>query len=421
MVARSITADSPQVMRQLNTAVVLEAIRGHGPISRPGLARRTGLSMPTVTRIVHGLLSEGYLDEAAESTNDDVPRRPGPRAKLLSFRAASGYLLGIDTGADNSVAKLADLSGVVHAESRIQHRQPARADGVLADIRKVTQNVLDEAGILSSDLLAIAVGTPGVVDPNSGTISLAPQILGWEGLNIAAELADIADCPIVVENESHMSLLAEQWIGRARGMKDVVLVQLGIGIGGAILIGGQIYRGSSGAAGEVAYLVTSDATDDLPADSPTGALEWFAGGEAYRRHGARAAETPEGALLLELAGGTPDAVSAKIVFAAAELGDKTARAIISLLLGRLGRGLANIATILNPQLILLGGGITNAGEAVLEPLRDVIQLATPHPPEVALSSLGSDGSAIGAVRRALAVVEETIFSFIAPEPPDTHT
>lgn len=403
-------------MRQLNTAVVLDAIRSHGPISRPGLVRRTGLSMPTVTRVVLGLLDEGYVRDSEQDATDETPRRPGPRAKLLSFHASRGYLLGIDTGADNSVAKLADLSGFVRAETRIHHRQPARSDGVLADIRHVVETVLSEAGVTAKEIFAIAIGTPGVVDPNTGTISLAPQIIGWDGLNLAAELSDVAECPIVVENESHMSLLAEQWLGRARGVEDAVLVQVGIGIGCAILVGGKIHRGSSGAAGEIAYLVTSDACADMPADSSVGALEWFAGGEAYRRHGARAALTPEGALLLELADGNPDEVTAKVVFEAAGRGNEVAVTITTTLLQRLGRGLANIATILDPQLILIGGGIANAGAVVLEPLRAVIQQSAPHPPIVELSSLGSDGSALGAVRRALAVVEETIFAFPAQEP-----
>lgn len=410
MAVPGITADSPQVMRQLNTAVVLRAVRTHGPMSRPGLVRQTGLSMPTVTRVVQGLLDDGYVTESEPAT-DDGPRRPGPRAKLLSFHVAHGFVLGIDTGGDNSVAKLADLSGSIKAERRIQHRQPARRDDVLADIRGMVKGLLSEAASTGTNLLAIAIGMPGVVDPTNGTVSLAPQIVGWDGINLAAELSDLADCPMVVENESHMSLLAEQWLGRAQGVENAVLVQLGVGIGGAILIGGQVYHGSSGAAGEIAYLVTSDAAEDMPADSTVGAFEWFAGGEAYRRHGTRAASTPEGALLLELAGGNPKDVTAKIVFEAARRGNEAALTITQTLLGRLGTGLANISAILNPQIIVIGGGIANAGEAVLEPLKAAIHHAAPHPPVVALSSLGSDGSALGAVRRALRVVDETVFSF----------
>jgi len=411
MVRTTITADSPSLMRRLNTVAVLGAIRDRGPISRPGLARETGLSTPTIAHVVELLLHKGYVEEV-DSSIVQGPKRPGPRAKLLSFRATLGYVIGVDTGADNSAAKLADLSGKVIAEARLPHAQPAHSNDVLNAIRAVTAEVLNEASVSADDLHAITIGTPGVVDPATGKISLAPQIDGWDGLDLAAELKDLAGCPIVIENESHLSLLAERWKGRAREAVDVIFVQLGIGIGGAILMGGKIYRGSNGAAGEIAYIATGGEDQDAPPESSVGAFEWFAGGHAYRRHGMRAAATEAGALLLKLAGGNPDAITARIVFDAAAQGDPAALEITSLLLGRLGRGLASLATTLNPELILIGGGITNAGEVVLPPIREVLERMTPYPPTLALSALGDDGTALGAVRRAMEVAEETTFSFL---------
>lgn len=410
-VRATIAADSPSMMRQVNLAVVFEAIRKSGPISRPHLARQTGLSKPTVAQVVELLLAKAYVEETDAAVDRPEPRRPGPRAKLLSFRATLGYVLGIDSGADNTIAKLTDLSGEVLADVRILHAQPAHRDGVLAVIRDAAAQVLASAGVESSALRALIVGTPGVVDPATGTISLAPQIEGWDGIDLARELRDIAACPIVIENESHLSLLAEQWVGGAREVSNVVYVQLGIGIGGAMLIGGQIYRGSTGAAGEIAYLVTGGEDADSAPESSFGAFEWFAGGQAYRRHGIRAARTASGSLLLELAGGDPEAVTARIVFDAAARGDHAALTITAELLGRLGRGLANIATILNPDLVLIGGGITNAGSSVLPPILASMAALLPQPPTVLLSTLGSDGAAIGAVRRAMEVADETTFSF----------
>jgi glucokinase len=410
----NIAAASPSIMRQVNLSVVFGAIRRVGPISRPQLARETGLSMPTVKQVVELLLAKGYVHETDAIADSKGPKRPGPRAKSLSFQATLGYVLGIDTGADNTVAKVADLSGRILATTRIAHPQPPHRDAVLATIRTTVEQVLASAGIPASDLLGVTVGTPGVVDPVTGSISLAPQIIGWDGIILAKELKDLADCPIVVESESHLSLLAEQWLGGARYHSNVVYIQLGIGIGGAILINGKIHRGNSGAAGEIAYLVIGDEEREESPESSAGAFEWFAGGQAYRRHGARAARTERGALLLALADGDPDAVTARQVFEAAAQADPAAVEITEKLLGRLGRGLANIATTLDPELILIGGGITNAGEALLLPIRSIINRLTPHPPLVALSVLGSDGSALGAIRRAMEIADENTFSFTSP-------
>jgi glucokinase len=400
-------------MRQLNLASVLRVIRTQGPLPRPELARATGLSTPTVKQLVEHLLAMGYVEESEPPADADRPRRPGPRARLLSFRATFGYVLAVDAGADNTVAKLADLSGDVLATARVPHPEAVRRDVVLAAIRKSVAQVLADSGVQSTDLRAVGIGTPGVVDPGTGRITLAPQIADWDGIDLASELSDVAECPIVIENEAHLSLLAEQWLGAARSHRNVVYIQLGIGIGAAILIDGQLYRGSSGAAGEIAYLVLEGDFADQPRDSAAGPFEWFAGGYAYRRDGAIAARSERGALLLSLAGGDPAAVTAQIVFDAAAAGDAAALDVTTEVLERVGRGVANIASILNPDLILLGGGITNAGDSVLDPIREAVRRFTPYPPAVELSALGSDGSVLGAIRRAIDVADETTFSFIA--------
>lgn len=406
-------AGSPSLMRQLNLASVLRVIRSQGPLPRPELARAAGLSTPTVKQLVELLLANGYVEETDPPADLGRPRRPGPRARLVSFRATLGYVLAVDAGADNTVTKLADLSGAVLTTVRVPHPEPANRDAVLSAIRKSVAQVLADSGVQSSDLRAVAIGTPGVVDPHTGRITLAPQIVDWDGIDLASELSEVAECPIVVENEAHLSLLAEQWLGAARNYRNVVYIQVGIGIGAAILIDGELYRGSSGAAGEVAYLVMDGDNAEQPRDSSAGPFEWFAGGDAYRRLGASAARSERGALLLSLAGGDPAAMTAQIVFDAAASGDAAALDVTAEALERLGRGVGNIASILNPDLILLGGGITNAGATVLGPIREAVGRFAPHPPAVELSALGGDGTVLGAIRRAMDVADEATFSSFA--------
>lgn len=416
---RTTTAGSPSLMRQLNLASVLNVIRTQGPLPRPELARATGLSMPTVKQLVELLLAKGYVDEVDPPVHLDLPRRPGPRPRFLSFRATLGYVIAVDTGADNTVVKIADLSGSVVSTARVAHREPADRQAALDAIRASVGRVLADSGVKRTDVRAMVIGTPGVVDPRTGEISLAPQIADWEGISLRTELADLAECPIVVENEAHLSLLAEQWIGAARNHPNVVYVQLGIGIGAAILIDGRLYRGSSGAAGEIAYIV-NDADVGQPRESAAGPFEWFAGGDAFRRRGEMAAIGESGAMLLSLAGGDPSAVTAQIVFDAAAAGDPAALDVVTDILGRLGREVANIASILNPDLILLGGGIAKAGDTVLGPIREAVAQFAPRPPEVQLSDLGGDGSVLGAIRRAIDIADEATFSFIDTTEPQSE-
>ena len=262
-----------------------------------------------------------------------------------------------------------------------------------------------------SALRAVGVATPGVVDPATGVVELAPQLEGWEGLDLGPRLQRSFDCPVVVDNETDMSLLAECWRGAARDARHAVYVQVGIGIGGAILVNGELFRGKRGAAGEIGYLIGRDEPDGEPPAGGSGPFEWTAGGRAYARLGARAAARRSGRRLRELAGGDPGAVTAETVFAAAAAGDPPARAIVEELAGRLGRGVANVATVLDPELVILGGGVANAGAALLDPVTEIVRAHVPAPPRVVLSEIGDESAALGAVRRALEVTDRVLFSF----------
>ena len=407
-------AGTPSLLRRMNSALVLDVIRARGPLSRPDIARATGLSKPTVNEVVELLIGAGWVDEAAAG-DGERPRRPGPRARLLRFRADLGHVLGIDVGANKAVALVADLSGRVLAREHRPVGGPARAgpDALLGEVRAIADAALARAGVPRAALHAVGVGTPGVVDPESGRVALAPQLAGWEGLELGARLEAAFGCPAAVDNETNISLLAEVAHGAAAGVRDALYVQAGVGIGAAILVGGQLYRGAGGAAGEIGYLPGGD-EEDAPAFG-SGPFEWAAGGRAYARLGARAAAAAgaRGAVLRELAGGDPERVTAETVFAAAARGDAAAREVVATLVPRLAAGIATAATVLAPELVVLGGGLANAGAALLDPVARIVRQRVPVPPRVVLSRLGDEAVALGAVRLATDLADERLFAFDA--------
>ncbi len=402
-------AGSPRLLRRLNSAAVLRAIRAGAPISRTELARVTGLSKPTVNGAVELLLEAGYLTERVADI-DDGARRPGPRARLLSFRGDLGHVLGIDIGANKVLVVVADLAGEVLGT--IRHRTSARerqtADALLDLVGAATDDVLAAAGVDRGTLKSVAVGTPGVVDPDSGRVTLAPQLGGWEGIRLGSRLERTFPCSVLVDNEVHLSVLGERWRGAAQGIDDALYVQVGVGIGGGVLIGGDVYRGAGGAAGEMGYLPIID-DDDNAGRNGLGPFEHAAGATAFARLGRRAAVAGESRALLELAGGDLDAIDAEVVFAAADRGDEAAKRILDELLGRLARGIASAVTILNPSTVIVGGGLSRAGERLLKPLERLIAALVPVPPRVVLSTLGDESVALGAARLALQAVEERLF------------
>lgn len=406
-------AGSPRLLRRINSAAVLRAIRAGAPISRSDLARATGLSKPTVNAAVELLLQSGYLTERVAAV-DDRTRRPGPRARLLSFRGDSGHVLGIDIGANKVLAVVADLTGEVLGTVRrlTGARERQTANAILDLVGAATDDALATAGVDRSTLRAVGVGTPGVVDPVSGRVTLAPQLGGWEGIRLASRLQPAFPCSVLVDNEVHLSVLGERWRGSAQGIDDALYVQVGVGIGGGVLIGGDVYRGAGGAAGEIGYLPIFD--DDGGRDG-LGPFEHAAGGTAFARLGRRAAAAGESPALLELAGGDLDAIDAEVVFAAAARSDEAAKRIVDELLQRLARGIASAVTILNPSTVIVGGGVSRAGERLREPLERLIADLVPVPPRVVLSSLGDESVALGAARLALQAVEERLFNVAASE------
>jgi predicted NBD/HSP70 family sugar kinase len=400
-------AGSPALLRRLNSAAVLHAVREQGPISRAALARATGLSKPTVNAAVEFLLDQGYVNEDGQAARTP---RPGRRPRLLRFASDLGHVLGIDIGANKVLALVADLAGeVLAAERRKSDARGRRA--LLALVEDAARAALAAARVPGHGLQAVGVGTPGIVDPASGRVSLAPQLPGWEGIELAAELAPAFGCPVVADNEVRLALLAERWRGAAVEIDDALYVQIGVGIGGGVLFGGEVYRGASGAAGEIGYLPLFEKEEP---GGGLGPFEHAAGGTAFARLARRAAAARPSALL-ELAGGDQDAIDAETVFAAAAAGDEAATEVLEELLDRLARGIAAAVIVLNPATLIVGGGVSRAGERLREPLDRRIRTLVPAPPRVILSRLGDEAVALGAVRFALQEVEQRLFDFAALE------
>lgn len=388
-------------MRDMNRAVVLKSVRNAGPMSRADIARATGLSKPTVTNIVEDLNGLGFIRLLNSSGG-------GHRRPLCEFSADLHKVLGVDIGGHEVRVSLANLDGQILASTR-RHSGPTgtrRPEQVLRTVKELAEGLLARAGSSTDQLLAVGVGTPGVVSPD-GVVTLAPQLDKWEGLNLRVAIEDLFSCRAHVEREVTLSLLAEQWKGVAQDVTDALFVQIGVGIGAALLLDGRIYRGADGGAGELGMMPVSIGAPSTPVPG-FGPFESACGGVALAREGSRAAAAPGGSMLRKLAGGDPSAVTAETVFAALADGDRAARKIVDRALDVLATGVAGLVCVLNPGVVILSGGLARAGGQVLEPIVRQLAVATPFPPKVMLSSLGEDAVSVGAVRRVTESIERDL-------------
>ena len=299
--------------------------------------------------------------------------------------------VGVDLGGTKCLAVALDGHRVVD-EALLA--TPAGGEAVLDAIAALAVEV---AG--NRPLAALGVGAPGLVD-RDGVLRFAPNLPGVTGLPIRQALEQRLGVPVRVDNDATCAAWAERAMGAATGLDDVVLITLGTGIGGGVIAGGRLTRGANGFGGEVGHMVV-DPDGPLCPCGQRGCWERFASGRGLARLAQRAAEKGRLGAVLALAGGDPDAIRGEHVAAVAETGDAEACAIVAELGWWVGLGLANLANILDPEAFVVGGGLVEMGNLLLDPVRtafaSLLQGAAWRPAIAVLpADLGTRAGAIGA-------------------------
>ncbi|MFD3512989.1 ROK family protein [Streptomyces sp. NPDC058657] len=376
-----LTGGDPSLLRRINSAVVLHALRGAGATDSPtltDLTRITGLSRPTVEGVVEGLMEAGLV--VGSAAEEGGAKRQGRPARRFRFRAEAGHLLGIEIGPHRISALLSGLDGRIAGAGSREVSESADADDRLERVRQVVADVLRRTGVARSSLRAVGVGSPGIVEAD-GTVRLGTALPGWTGLPLGERLRRSFRCPVLVENDANAAAVAEHWKGVGQDTDDLVFVLAGLSPGAGALIGGRLHRGFGGAAGEI------------------GALHLL-GREAR----------PEKLLSTT---GEPlhplDEQAVAVVFAEAKRGDVQAQAAVDRFIQRLVHDVAALALALDPELVVIGGWAAGI-DGVLDPLRGELERYCLRPPRVALSLLGEASVATGALRLALDHVEEQLFA-----------
>ncbi|MEU2870129.1 ROK family protein [Streptomyces olivoreticuli] len=376
-----LTGGDPSLLRRINSAVVLHALRAAAPPASPtltDLTKVTGLSRPTVEGVVEGLMESGLVVEVPAEEGE--ARRQGRPARRFRFRVEAGHLMGIEIGPHRIAALMADLGGRVMGSTSLDVAETASADERLGCVRVAVADLLERSGVPRSRLRAVGVASPGIVEAD-GTVRLGTALPGWTGLPLGERLQRSFRCPVLVENDANAAAVAEHWKGAATGSDDVVFVLAGLSPGAGSLIGGRLHRGYGGAAGEI------------------GALHLL-GREA----------TPEVVLSTT---GEPlhplDEAQVARVFTLAREGDERAGAAVDRFIRRLVHDVAALVLALDPELVVVGGWAAGLS-GVLEPLRTELARYCLRPPRVVQSLLGEAAVATGALRLALDHVEEQLFA-----------
>lgn len=284
----------------------------------------------------------------------------------------SKYIVGVDLGGTNIVAGALpeDGSEVVALRSeptRANQGAEAVIDRIVRMIDTVIAETIAQTGITRKDVVGIGVGAPGPLDRERGVVVTTPN-LGWTNFPLRDVIAERTGLPVRIDNDANCATLGEWWLGAARGATNVVGMTIGTGIGGGIILNGRLYHGSSDVAGEIGH-TTIDVTGRRCKCGNYGCLEAYASGPSIAERAREALAGDDGSLLLRLVNGEPEKITAATVYEAAQRGDDVALEVVRETARLLGAGVANLLNIFNPDVVVIAGGVTHAGDALFEPLR----------------------------------------------------
>jgi predicted NBD/HSP70 family sugar kinase len=395
---RATTAARPAMVRQANLRSVLEIFRADSPLMASDIIERTGLSRASVHAVCDELIQRGLVRELAQ-TPPSAANGMGRPSRTYDFHARAGFIIAVDLSPRTVRTLLCDLRGDVIAGESHTGPEMRPADVVVAEAVRLVGKMLAETGIAPSNVLAVAVGVPAPVG-NSGKV-LRPNVAlpEIESVDLVGAFRGPDGWDVLVENDGNLGILGERWRGVAQASDHAVMILAGERLGAGIVENGRLVRGYDGSAGEMDFLDLLDGVGDTRGVGNI-ARELGDLAVAKVRADPTTSEDAPGALLAREAGDA-EHVTSEHVLRAAVAGDPTAVEIVDTIAERMARTVAVISTLLNPQLIVLGGAVADAGDALLDPIRSRLPRYTRSPARLAASSLGDVIVATGAARLAL--------------------
>lgn len=371
-------------MRVLNQRAVLDRLRRMGAATRPQIAKDTGLSKPTVGQALVDLERHGLVRPIGRTSAG-----PGRSAVVYEPNPLAGYVLGLDIGRERIRAAVADLGGSVVA--RVDERNRSRsASSVVRTVTELASRTVADAGIALSDVVVKVIGSPGVIDQRSRVVRHAPNLPGWESAGVLDGLESSLGPAVVVENDANLAALGEHVYGAARDVRVFVCVTVGTGVGMGICVDGVLFRGAHGAAGEVGFLPYGKSATDVQ----RGQFEEAAAAESVV------------ALAHERGLAARTAID---VFSAARSGDVQALEVVRVEAERLAFLVASVAAVIDPELVVLGGGVGSNVDLLLAPMEAALRTMTPLAPRIVAGSLGDGAVLSGAIAMGLEAARELVF------------
>jgi len=375
---------TPETLKESNRILILNCLRLQGDMSRADLCRNLEMSFPTISSNVKGLIDDGYIKEVGVGDNS-----LGRKSTLLAFHADRGYVIGMDLGRFRTRVMLSDLSGNKIASLWHPTNTEGGSDGIIRVIVDSVLEVVDKGGKERTKVLGICIGTPGVIKENS--IMLAPFLPNIPILELKEKLNDLFSAEILIENSINLGALGENWKGAGRSFKNFTFINYGVGVGAAVIINGELYKGSNNAAGEIGFMVVDPAKLRDRFDE-VGVLENIISRDKIKKYLMREDFQKEVDQLIQRY--KENNVYSKL--------------ILDEIFLNLGLAMINISAFLDIEAIIISGGLgTSIGKLFAEKWEELLKKHVPFPPKLLFSELDNQEGVLGAVAVGIENIHKT--------------
>ena len=366
MIKQMLLKDRILTDKERKNLAILEVIRKNGPISRTDISKITELNIVTVSNYVghyikQGLVVEGELDESTG----------GRKPVLVELNPKAGYIVGVGLNMLSMVGVVVDLEINVITEVK-RERLPENSEVVISQMVDLAAEMIESLEVDKTKIVGAGVGIPGIIDERGRTIRW-PQSLGEKDISVCLSIKDTFEkrlkVPTYVENDANAAVLGEKWLGLDRDVKHLVYMFSGVGVG--IIVNGDIYRGASGAAGELGVSSVKASKEEIVSMATNlGRWEMDLG---ITRHARELIEKGNHSVLKDLAGGDPKKISFKDIVKAVKEKDQLAIKAVEQGGYALGKKIAFLVNLLNPEIIVIGGGIEDCGAPLLDAIKAAVK------------------------------------------------
>ncbi len=361
-------AGNARLISELNKVKITNLVRDNDGISRADLAKRSGLSAPTICRIIDGLIREGLVTETGAGVSHG-----GRKPTLLKFSGVDSFIIGIDLGTTNIYGVLTDLEANVVAEIKTPSGVEGGFDRVMDRTSEVIGKLRAHLKNRKGRIYGIGLAIAGLINRKRDIVEFSPDF-HWHDVDVRAALSRThPDIPIIFDNVTRVMALGEIWYGAGRNYQDFIMVNIGYGIGAGVIIRGAPLYGSLGMAGEFGHITLEKDSDVQCECGNFGCLEALASGNAIAKAARKEIEQGAESDLLNACDGDLSRLTAEMVAQSAKRGDRVAWKVFDLAAEYVGVGIAGLINLYNPAAVFIGGGVAQAGDILFDRVRKTVQ------------------------------------------------